>query len=294
VAHRLNVPHFTLDLREAFRAGVVDPFIAGYAAGTTPNPCVACNGELRIDAMVALADRLGASRLATGHYARLHDDGGGPLLAAAADAAKDQSYMLAAIAPSTLRRLEFPLADLHKPEVRELAARAGLPVASKAESQDLCFLAGEGKRGFLARHGGLTDRQGDLVDRSGRRRGGHRGHQHFTVGQRRGLGLGHHEPLFVLATDAATNTVTVGTREELATRVVNLRRATLYRPSARVDRVRLRYHSAAIPCAVEAGDGGTPDRLRVELAEPAYGVAPGQSACLMDGDLVVGQATICR
>jgi tRNA-specific 2-thiouridylase len=273
---------------------VVEPFIDGHVSGTTPNPCVACNGELRIDAMVALARRLGASSLATGHYARLHDDGAGPLLAAPADSAKDQTYMLAAVSPRTLAALAFPLAGLRKPEVREHAARAGLPVATKAESQDLCFLAGEGKRAFLARHGGLADRDGEIVDRTGRLRGRHSGHQHFTVGQRRGLGIADHEPLYVLSTDSQANTVTVGGREELATRTVRLRRATLHRPPGRIDRVRLRYHSAAIGCRIDAGAAGGNDSLEIELDEPAYGVAPGQSACLMDGDLVVGQATIAR
>jgi len=292
LAHSLGIPHFTLDLREAFRAGVVAPFVNGYARGTTPNPCVACNGELRIDAMVALAGRLGAGKLATGHYARLHDDGAGPLLAAPADAAKDQTYMLAAVAPRTLAALDFPLAGLRKPEVRDLAARAGIPVAAKRDSQDLCFLAGEGKRSFLARHGGVAEREGEIVDRSGRRLGRHAGHQHFTVGQRRGLGVGAPEPLYVLATDAAENTVTVGGREDLATRAVRLQRATLYRPSARIDRVRLRYRSAPIACRVEPRAAGGHASLEVELDEPAFGVAPGQSACLMDGELVVGQATI--
>ncbi|HWM09151.1 MAG TPA: iron-sulfur cluster assembly scaffold protein, partial [Solirubrobacteraceae bacterium] len=155
VAHRMGLPHFTLDLREEFRAGVVDPFLAGHAAGVTPNPCVGCNGHVRLDAMVAFADRLGAPALATGHYARFSADG---LLRAAADPAKDQTYMLAAVARATLARLRFPLGELTKPQVRALAADAGLPVASKPESQDLCFLAGTGKAAFLARHGDLPER----------------------------------------------------------------------------------------------------------------------------------------
>ena len=129
VAHSLGIPHLTLDLEREFRAGVVGPFLQGYAEGRTPNPCVLCNGELRIDAMIALADRLGAAKLVTGHYARIADDGSGPLLAGAADDAKDQTYMLSALRPASLERLRFPLAELTKPEVRELAERAGLEVA---------------------------------------------------------------------------------------------------------------------------------------------------------------------
>jgi tRNA-specific 2-thiouridylase len=291
LAHSLGIPHLTLDLREAFRAGVVERFLSGYAAGETPNPCVVCNGDLRLDAMVALAERLGAPALATGHYARLVDDGEGPLLTAAADAAKDQTYMLAGVRPQTLAALRFPLAGLRKPEVRELAARAGLPVAAKRESQDLCFLAGEGKRAFLERNGALDAREGELVDTSGRVLGLHPGHQNFTIGQRRGIGIGSAEPLYVLATDPTRNRVTVGARGELARRAVPVRDARLYRAHSRVNRVRLRYHSAPIPCSVSS-PARAPGRLELALQEPAYGVAPGQTACLMDGDLVVGRATI--
>jgi tRNA-uridine 2-sulfurtransferase len=295
LAHSLGIPHLTLDLEERFRHEVVGEFVSGYRAGATPNPCVVCNGEVRIAAMVALADRLGAASLATGHYARVIDDGEGPLLAPASDPAKDQTYMLSALPTELLGRLLFPLSELTKPEVREIAARHELAVAKKPESQDLCFLAGQGKRSFLRRHGGLEDRDGALVDRTGRTLGRHRGHHHFTVGQRRGIGVGAPEPLYVLGTDASTNTVTVGTRKELATTTVPIRRATLHRDGARVDRVKLRYHAKAIPCRVaENGSAvaGVHDRLTLELDEPVHGVAPGQTASLMDGDAIVGHATI--
>ncbi len=291
VAHGLDVPHLTLDLEQAFRATVVERFLRGHAAGQTPNPCVVCNGELRIDAMVELADRLGATSLATGHYAAVRDDGDGPLLAAPTDSAKDQTYMLSALAPRTLARLRFPLATLTKPQVRELAARADLAVAGKRESQDLCFLAGEGKRSFLARHSRLGERPGEILDGAGRVVGRHAGHHNFTVGQRRGLGVAAGEPLYVLATDAASNRVVVGSRDELARRRVRVRDAVLRRAGARVDRVKLRYRSRPIACAVEATPGRHP-QLWLDLAEPAYGVAPGQTACLMDGELIVGQGTI--
>jgi tRNA-uridine 2-sulfurtransferase len=291
LAHELDVPHLTLDLEREFRATVVDGFVAGHAAGRTPNPCVVCNGELRIDAMLALADRLGASALATGHYARIVDDGQGPLLAAPADQTKDQTYMLSALRPNSLARLRFPLAGLTKAETRELAARAGLPVATKRESQDLCFLAGEGKRSFLARQARLGERPGEIVDRAGVVVGRHRGHHQFTVGQRRGLGVAAGEPLYVLATDAEANRVVVGAREELATRMVPLRDAVLRRDGGRVDRVKLRYRSRPISCTVEAPAGRHPE-ISLRLDQPAHGVAPGQTACLMDGDTIVGHATI--
>src|SRR6478735_6922996 len=197
VAHRMGLPHYTLDLRPEFRAGVVEPFLAGYAAGETPNPCVNCNGHVRLDEMLTLADRLGAPALATGHYARVTDDG---LLRAAADPAKDQSYMLAALSQASIARMRFPLAELTKPEVRTIAAEAELPVASRADSQDLCFLAGTGKARFLARHAGLEDVPGEIVSSGGDVLGTHAGAHHFTVGQRKGLGVGAPEPLYVLRT----------------------------------------------------------------------------------------------
>jgi tRNA-specific 2-thiouridylase len=241
--------------------------------------------------MLGLADRLGASSLATGHYARVVDDGDGPLLAAATDEAKDQTYMLSAVRPETLARLRFPLADLTKPRVRELAAAAELPVASRVESQDLCFLAGEGKRSFLERHGGLEERPGEIVDVSGRALGRHRGFHNFTVGQRRGIGIGGGDPLYVLRTDAPSNRVVVGSRDDLARRRVRVHDAHLRRTGDRVDRVKLRYRSRPIDCSIDAPAGRHPE-LWIDLAEPAYGVAPGQTACLMDGKTVVGHAII--
>jgi tRNA-uridine 2-sulfurtransferase len=282
LAHRMGLAHLTLDLREQFRAGVVDPWLAEHAGGLTPNPCVRCNGHVRLDAMLALADRLGAATLTTGHYARRTGDG---LLRLAADPAKDQAYMLAALSRRALARLRFPLGDLPKTAVRELAREAGLPVAAKADSQDLCFLAGTGRARFLARHGGLRERPGDIVDRAGRRLGRHRGHHHFTVGQRRGLALGGtDEPLYVLATDARANTVTVGPRAALATRTVRVRGVRLYRDEATVDAVKLRYRSAPVAATLR---GET-----VALGEPVAAAAPGQTACLLAGDVVVGCATI--
>jgi tRNA-specific 2-thiouridylase len=290
LAHSLGVPHLTLDLEREFRAGVVGPFLRGYAEGRTPNPCVLCNGDIRIDAMIALADRLDASQLVTGHYARIIDDGDGPLLSAAGDPAKDQTYMLSGLRPESLARLRFPLGELTKPQVRELAAHAGLEVAGRAESQDLCFLAGQGKREFLRRHAGLGERAGNVVDRHGRRLGSHRGHHNFTVGQRRGLSVGGGEPLYVTGKDAGTNTVVAGPRSDLSTRRVRIRGTRLLRPPDRVDGVRLRYHSPRRDCRLEVT--GEPSEAIVALAEPVDGAAPGQVACLLDGDLVVGHGTI--
>ncbi|HEX2087977.1 MAG TPA: tRNA 2-thiouridine(34) synthase MnmA, partial [Solirubrobacteraceae bacterium] len=286
VAHGLGLPHLTLDLRDRFRAGVVEPYLAHHAAGLTPNPCIRCNGHVRLDAMLDLAERLGATALATGHYARVGADG---LLRPAVDEAKDQTYMLAGLRPESLRRLRFPLGELRKPEVRALAAEAGIPVANKPDSQDLCFLAGTGRAAFLARHGGLRDRPGAIVDRAGRQLGRHRGHHHFTVGQRKGLGVGGgtSDPLYVVATDPRANTVTVGPRAALATRNVAVRGVRLHRDEAAVERVKLRYRSRAVPARLRGSE--------VELLEPFDGAAPGQTAVFLAGDgAIVGSATIAR
>ncbi len=292
LAHSLGMPHFTLDLEQDFRRRVVDRFVSGYAEGKTPNPCILCNGEVRLAAMIDLGDRLGASRLLTGHYARIVEDADGPLLAAGADPAKDQSYMLAALPPELLGRLGFPLTELTKPEVRAIAERHGLGVARKAESQDLCFLAGQGKRRFLRRHGGLEDDEGAVLDRSGRAVGRHPGHHNFTVGQRRGTGVSLNEPAYVLATDAVANTVTVGTRSELVTHHVHVRDAILHREGARVDAVRLRYRSRPLPASIGSADPGRHKALEVELGEEFAGASPGQTAVLMEGETIVGHGTI--
>ena len=297
LAHSMGLPHFTLDMREAFRAEVVDPFLDAHAAGSTPNPCVRCNGLVRFDAMLDAAAALGAGELATGHYARVRDDGDGPLLRAADSAEKDQSYMLARLAPERLARLRFPLGELAKPHVRDLARAAALPVAERRERQDLCFVAGLGPRGFLRRHGGsrLSERPGEIVDRAGRSVGRHDGQHLFTVGQRRGLGVAAAEPLFVLAKDAPRNRVVVGPRDELAATRVSVENARLHRPGGRVRAVKLRYQAKAVGCRI----GGNPPagehaRLELSLDQPVDAVAPGQTAVLLDGDLVVGEATIAK
>jgi tRNA-specific 2-thiouridylase len=292
VAHSLDLPHLTLDLEEEFRRRVVGAFLSGYGAGATPNPCIVCNGEVRIAAMVDLAERLGAGHLVTGHYARIVDDGAGPLLAAASDRAKDQSYMLAALPPELLDRLRFPLTELSKPEVRKIAARHGLAVARKPESQDLCFLAGQGKEKFLRRHGGLREREGAVLDRAGRAIGRHRGHHNFTVGQRRGIGVSADEPLYVVATDARANTVTVGNRAEVEARSLRIRDVVLHRDGVNIDAVKLRYRAPAVPAARIAAGTGRHEELDVELGEAFAGVAPGQTAVLLAGEAIVGHGTI--
>jgi tRNA-uridine 2-sulfurtransferase len=284
--HELGVPHFTLDLREAFRGAVVGPFVEGYARGETPNPCVRCNGSFRFAALLAFARRVGAKRLATGHYARIGEHRGRLLLKRGVDAAKDQSYMLARVEPSRLAHVWFPLGDQAKAATREQAREAGLAVADRRESQEACFLAGDDYRDFLARRG-LEARDGSLVDERGRELGRHEGFWRFTPGQRRGLGLSTPMPLYTLATEAGTNTVVVGPRESLARTTIGVRGGRLYLPVGRGE-VKLRYRSPAVPAAVI----GAGDEFRLELETPAYGVAVGQTAVLYDDDAVVGAGAI--
>ena len=293
LAHGLGMAHLSIDLRAEFRAGVVDHWLADHAAGLTPNPCVRCNGSVRLDAMLELAEQLGAETLATGHYARVVHAPSAPLLRAAADAAKDQSYALCALAPASLARLRFPLGELHKPRVRELAAQAGLSVAGRRDSQDLCFLAGTRGGAFLERHGGLGERRGRILDEDGHVLGEHAGAHLYTVGQRHGLGIAAAQPLYVLATDAEANTVTVGQRASLLAPALVMRAATLHRPAGRVDGVRVRAHGRTLPCRLGADlQAGTHERVEVALSEPAERTAPGQIACLYSGDVVVGYGTI--
>ncbi len=290
LAHGLGLAHLSIDLREEFRAGVVDRWIADHAAGQTPNPCIRCNGSVRLDAMLELGRRLGSERLATGHYARVCD---GPLLRMAADVAKDQSYVLSALSPGSLSRLRFPLGELPKARVRELARQAGLAVARRRDSQDLCFLAGTRQGAFLQRHAGMAERRGAIVARDGEVLGAHSGSHLFTVGQRRGLGIGTRAALYVLATDAGANTVTVGPREALLAQSVDAREVTLHRDGGCVDGLRVRSHGRMFACRLsQSPRAGRHERVSVQLREPAERTAPGQLACLYSGDVVVGHGTI--
>jgi tRNA-specific 2-thiouridylase len=293
VAHGLGLAHLSIDLRAEFRAGVVDGWLAERAAGLTPNPCIRCNGSVRLDAMLELGERLGARTLATGHYARVEGDPDRPLLRTAADPAKDQSYVLSGLAPHSLARLRFPLGEMRKEQVREHAARAGLAVASRRDSQDLCFLAGTRQDAFLERHGGLGPRPGPIVSTAGELLGEHAGVHLYTVGQRHGLGLATGEPVYVLSTDASSNSVTVGPRAALLTPEIAVREIVLHRPGSDVDGVRVRAHGRRLDCRIsESLDAGRHARAGIELHEPAERTAPGQLACLYHGDLIVGHGTI--
>jgi tRNA-specific 2-thiouridylase len=279
--HALGLPHVTLDLRDEFRRAVVAPFVRGYARGETPNPCSRCNGSFRFAELLAFAERAGASRLATGHYARIVEHRGRRLLARARDPEKDQTYMLARLDPRFLDRIWFPLGEQTKDETRDEAVRAGLAVARRTESQEACFLGGGDYRDFVGRHG-VAETDGEIVDEQGRQLGTHGGFWRFTTGQRRGIGISSPGPLYVLRTDPEANTVVVGPRESLAVETISAR-GRLY---VRVNRaeVKWRYRSPAVQAAVEETDDG----FRLGLDRPAYGVAAGQTAVLYDDGVVVG------
>jgi tRNA-uridine 2-sulfurtransferase len=283
--HSLGLPHVTLDLREEFREAVVAPFVRAYAGGETPNPCGRCNGSFRFAELLAFAERAGAEQLWTGHYARIVERDGHRLLARAADPEKDQSYMLAQLDPSLLDRIAFPLGNGTKAATRAEAAEAGLAAAERRESQEACFLAGDDYRAFLGRNG-LAASDGPIVDESGRELGRHDGSWRYTPGQRRGIGVAAAEPLYALRTDTATNTVVVGPRGSLACTSVEVR-GRLHVPLERAH-AKLRHRSPSVPARVEPTEGG----YRLELDEPAYGVATGQVVALYDGDALVGSGVV--
>jgi tRNA (5-methylaminomethyl-2-thiouridylate)-methyltransferase len=284
-AARLGIPHHVIDETAAFSAAVIDDFVAEHRAGRTPNPCVRCNEKIKFGPLLAFADAVGASALATGHYARLIPGPAGSSLARARDGSKDQSYFLFGVRPEVLARVWFPLGELTKDEVRALARRHGLPNADKPDSQQICFIPDGDHQAFVAARGGAGAAGRIVDDETGAAIGAHDGTHTFTVGQRRGLPAGATERRFVLRIDAATGEVRVGPRSRLGQdhlRVSDIR--WLDRSAARAGRrcaVQIRHHAAAAPGCIEASDG---DVALVRLDAPAFGVAPGQAAVFYDGD----------
>jgi tRNA-specific 2-thiouridylase len=283
--HALGLPHVTLDLREQFRRSVVEPFRQGYERGETPNPCIRCNGNFRFDELVRFATRIGAARLATGHYAQIVERDGKLAVGRAVDREKDQSYMLATVDPELLAQLWFPLGAQTKHQTRAQAEEAGLAVAHRAESQEACFLGGDDYRTFLSRSG-IPSGPGTVVGEDGRVLGTHDGFWRFTAGQRRGLGIAAAEPLYVVGTSARSNTVVVGPRASLARGRVRVRGR--FSGTARRVEVKLRHRSPAVAATVVEAPRG----FELLLDEPAFGVANGQTAVLYDGDAVVGAGVI--
>jgi tRNA-specific 2-thiouridylase len=289
----LGIPFYVWDLSDRFKADVVDDFVAEYAAGRTPNPCLRCNEKIKFSAVLDRALALGFDAVCTGHYARLSRTQSGVELLRAIDQGKDQSYVLGVLTQGQLAHSLFPLGESVKSDVRREAEQRGLSVADKPDSHDICFIPDGDTAGFLERR--LGSAPGEIVDRGGRTLGQHTGSHQFTVGQRRGLRLGvpadDGQPRFVLEITPVTNTVTVGTRDELRVRRVTGRRPTWTGAPLRGTwpaRVQVRAHGEAMAADVTVTD----DTVEVQLEAAITGVAPGQALVIYSGDRVVGSATI--
>lgn len=287
VADVLDIPFHALNFSEAF-GRIKDYFADEYLAGRTPNPCVMCNNWLKFGKLWDFAVSVGADGIATGHYARIIDIDGHPALVRGHDRTKDQSYVLAGINRTILDRILFPVGTYTKPEIRSLAAEAGLRVATKPDSQEICFIPDNDYVGFLERYRGKPDTAGEFVDPAGRVLGRHPGYEQFTIGQRRGLGITFGEPRFVIRIEPETRRVVLGTHEDLACTTLEAGDMSWLVddvPSEFECLAQIRYQHTAAPAAVSLTGR---DNASVRFANPQFGVAPGQALVLYDGDRVLG------
>ena len=296
VAETLSIPYYVVNHEDRFERDVVRPFVEEYLSGRTPIPCSLCNNHLKFDQLLIVAQQIGADALATGHYARVEFDekSGRWLLKRPADSAKDQTYFLFGLTQEQLSRTLFPLGEMTKPQVRDLARHHGLALAAKPDSQEICFVPGGDYKKFLdaylAEQGeALPDTAGELVTTDGQVIGEHSGIHNFTVGQRKGLGIATGSPLYVIQIKGDERQVVVGNQDELYSRTLRARRVNLVavdelREPLRVQ-VKIRHRHEAAPALVEkSGD----DEVRVTFDEPQRAITPGQATVFYDGDLVVG------
>lgn len=293
-ADRLGIPHHALDYSDAFRASVVEPFVRTYCEGGTPNPCVECNRCLKFGRLLESADSLGYPHLATGHYSKIERDGSGRyLLRLAKDTSKDQTYMLWALTQEQLSRVLFPLGGMEKSEVREIAASLGFTSANRKDSQDICFIPDGDYAAFIERYLGRTFPSGNFLDRDGNVLGTHRGIIHYTVGQRKGLGIALGEPMYVAEKDVSKNTVTLTRNEELFSRTLDVKAANLMLwdkldAPVRV-KAKVRYHHVpALATVTQTGES----TLHVEFDEPVRAIAKGQSFVMYVDDYLAGGGVI--
>jgi len=294
IADQIGIPFYVLDTKDVFRATVVEYFLDGYRQGITPNPCMECNRHIRFDYLQQNALALDADYLATGHYARIDQDEAGYFrLRMGVDEAKDQSYVLSVMGQDQLRHALFPIGEYPKHEVRALAARFGLNVESKKDSQDLCFLGNNDYRDFLRVHAPEIMQPGPIVLKDGTQIGEHQGLSNYTIGQRKGLGLSYPQPLYVLAMNPYRNALIVGTREQLGRDQFTVKRVNWVSgqvPSEPFEaQVKIRYKARPVPAMI------TPladDRVEITLDDPARDVTPGQGAVIYDGDICLGGGVI--
>lgn len=293
VASLLDIPFYVLDVQDHFRQTIVQFFIDEHAHGRTPNPCIECNRQIRFTYLLQQALALDATYLATGHYARVHQTPEGYQLLTGRDADKDQSYVLHMLQQEHLSHILFPVGEYTKDDVRRLAQRYGLPVASKGESQDLCFLGDGDYRRFLREYDARTSRPGPILTQDGVELGRHAGLSFYTIGQRKGLGVSTPEPVFVLRKDAARNALIVGPRAALGRETLAVRQVSWiagHPPGASTAvQVKIRYRAQAAPATVtDAGHG----RAQVTFDAPVSGITPGQGAVFYDGDVCLGGGII--
>ncbi|WP_347343330.1 tRNA 2-thiouridine(34) synthase MnmA [Lujinxingia sediminis] len=291
VADSLSIPFYVANYEDAFRERVIEYFVSEYRRGRTPNPCVACNDHLKFDILLQRSLALGASYLATGHFARIDRSGDVPKLLRGVDRNKDQSYFLFGLPREALGRILFPLGGMTKDEVRDIARTMGLETAEKAESQEICFVGGGDYKAFVAKLLSEQERTpGRIVTTSGEVLGEHDGIHNFTVGQRRGLGLSYHEPLYVKAIRPEDGTVVVGGRDELAARGLVAERCnwlSFDRPNGPIEcQVKIRYAGEPVPCLLTVG--ADPTTAFVEFEESQRAVTPGQAAVFYQGEEVLG------
>ena len=293
VAAKLDIPFYVVDAKDVFHNMVVQYFLEGYARGETPNPCLVCNRQIRWTFLLDHALALDADYMATGHYVRLRNSEGGVQLLRAVDRNKDQSYVLHVLTQEKLKHALFPVGDYPKPEIRAIAEKYGLPTASRKDSQDLCFLAGEDYRNFLQRNAAGMLVPGQIVTRDGQSLGEHNGLANYTIGQRKGLGVASAVPLYVLGKNAVTNTLVVGTQEELGTdgltaRDVNWVSGDAPREAVRAE-VKIRYTAKEAWAWVTPRNGS---EVQVQFDVPQRDITSGQAAVFFQGDVVIGGGII--
>jgi tRNA-specific 2-thiouridylase len=296
VAAILDIPFYVVDAKDVFRETVVEYFLEGYARGETPNPCLVCNRKIRWTFLLDHALALGAEYMATGHYVRIRrNEIGTSELLRAVDHSKDQSYVLHVLGQDKLKHALFPVGDYPKTEIRAIAERHGLPTATRKDSQDLCFLAGEDYRNFLQRNAAEMLKPGEIVTRDGNSLGDHSGLANYTIGQRKGLGLASPVPLYVLGKNAQSNTLVVGTRDELGSSELTARDVSWVNGDAPTEpfraEVKIRYSAREAEALVTPIEG---NQVQVRFDAPQRDVTAGQAAVFYQGDLLIGGGLISQ